>query len=100
MRLSDKDIELEHNHMLIGEESCDEKVPSNFTSTKIDPASSAFDSVAQGNTTNDIHRNEGNSMGNIYSEEARVIGELNMTSGKDTFKPFKYSFRPSESSIR
>lgn len=29
----------------------------------------------QGNTTHDIHKNEGNAMGNLFSRRADVIGE-------------------------
>ena len=43
---------------------------------KIEKDSSAFDSVAQGNTSNDMNKNEGNAMGNIYSEEANVVGKF------------------------
>ncbi|KAJ5802108.1 uncharacterized protein N7503_004558 [Penicillium pulvis] len=44
--------------------------------TKVDEESSSFEVVAQGNTSNDMNKNEGNAMGNIYSEEAHVVGHL------------------------
>ena len=31
--------------------------------------------ASQGNTTHDIHKNEGNAMGNLFSQKADVVGE-------------------------
>ncbi|KAJ5528137.1 hypothetical protein N7513_012296 [Penicillium frequentans] len=53
-----------------------DKVHGLMRATKVDEESSSFEVVAQGNTSNDMKKNEGNAMGNIYSEEAHVVGHL------------------------
>lgn len=73
---SHRDIQLaEDADSALGKDFIDQKVHSRMSPTKLDKESSAFDSVAQGNTSNEINKNEGNAMGNIYSEEAHVVGE-------------------------
>lgn len=52
-----------------------DKVHGLMRATKVDEESSSFEVVAQGNTSNDMKKNEGNAMGNIYSEEAHVVGK-------------------------
>lgn len=66
---------IEDGHSTLGKGFIDQKVHSREPPTKIDKDSSAFETVAQGHTENNINRNEGNAMGNIYSEEANVVGK-------------------------
>lgn len=77
----------------------DQKFHSRMPPTKLDKESSAFDSVAHGNTSNDINKNEGNAMGNIYSEEAHVVGESYSTSENDISTQLTCSCRPFKSSL-
>lgn len=69
-------------HSTSGKDFIGRKVHSRMIPTNIDKDPSAFDPMAHGNTSNDINRNEGNAMGNIYSEEAHVVGESYSSSEK------------------
>lgn len=74
---SPRDIQPNANtHSILGKDFIDQRVYSRNSPTQLENESSTFDSVAQGNTSHDINKNEGNAMGNIYSEEAHVVGEI------------------------
>lgn len=47
--------------------------------------------ASQGNTTHDVHKNEGNAMGNLFSRRADVVGQYSMGT---TLIKYKYLIYP------